>query len=69
MTETKFDLETLTSGYEFKNNVVAKGDPIFPRLDREFEIAVINDEMLGGSEKGAEKEEKELVLNKKTNRI
>ncbi|PCS01474.1 methionine--tRNA ligase [Lactococcus fujiensis] len=65
LTETKFDLETLTSGYEFKNNVVAKGDPIFPRLDREFEIAVINDEMLGGSEKGAEKEEKELVLNKK----
>ncbi|MQW22298.1 MULTISPECIES: methionine--tRNA ligase [unclassified Lactococcus] len=62
LTETRFDLENLTFGYSFTNPVVAKGEPIFPRLDREEEIAVITNEMLGGGEKPAEKE---LVLNKK----
>lgn len=62
LAETKFSLDELTFGYEFVNNVVAKGEPLFPRLDREVEIAIINDKMLGGGKKTVEKE---LMLNKK----
>ena len=61
LTEAQVSLENLAFGFEFTNPVVAKGEPIFPRLDREAEIEVINSEMLGGGEKP---EEKELVLNK-----
>ena len=54
--EQHFSLEELKFGYEFSHPVTKKGEPIFPRLDRELEISVINDEMLGGGKKSEEKE-------------
>lgn len=59
LSEKAFQLENLTFGYNFSNKVVEKGEPIFPRLDTEEEIAYIKAQMTGD-----ETEEKELVLNK-----
>lgn len=48
MDEVSFSLENLAFGYSFTNPVVAKGEPIFPRLDVEEEVAYIQLQMAGG---------------------
>ncbi|MGT2934488.1 methionine--tRNA ligase [Streptococcus castoreus] len=54
---TNFDLESLTlSGFPENTTVIAKGTPIFPRLDMEAEIAYIKEEMRKGSAIFHEKE-------------
>ena len=54
LSETSFSIEELAFGYDFVNPVVAKGEPIFPRLDVEEEVAYIKEQMSGG--KTVEKE-------------
>ncbi|MFC4651569.1 methionine--tRNA ligase [Lactococcus nasutitermitis] len=61
LSETQFALENLTFGYAYTAPVVAKGEPIFPRLDTEEEVAYIKTQM-GGNTVVAD--EKELILNK-----
>ncbi len=48
MDERSFSLENLAFGYSFTHPVVAKGQPIFPRLDVEEEVAYIKLQMAGG---------------------
>ncbi len=64
MDERSFSLETLAFGYSFTHPVVAKGQPIFPRLDVEEEVAYIKLQMAGGvlPEKEWVPEEVELNL-------
>ena len=64
MDERSFSLETLAFGYSFTHPVVAKGQPIFPRLDVEEEVAYIKLQMSGGvlPEKEWVPEEVELNL-------
>ena len=66
LSEESFSLETLAFGYNFTNPVVAKGEPIFPRLDVEEEVAYIKLQMNGGKmpEKEWVPEEVELNLTK-----
>ena len=63
-----FDLENLEfSGFPENVTVVAKGTPIFPRLDMEEEIAYIKEQMEGNKpavEKEWNPDEVELKLNK-----
>ncbi|MBZ2135019.1 methionine--tRNA ligase [Streptococcus gordonii] len=63
-----FDLENLEfSGFPENVTVVAKGTPIFPRLDMEEEIAYIKEQMEGNKpavEKEWNPEEVELKLNR-----
>ncbi|AGV72702.1 methionine--tRNA ligase [Lactococcus cremoris] len=54
MDEESFSLENLAFGYSFTHPVVAKGEPIFPRLDVEEEVAYIKLQMSGGSADSAE---------------
>ncbi len=54
MDEETFSLENLAFGYSFTHPVVAKGEPIFPRLDVEEEVAYIKLQMSGGSADSAE---------------
>ncbi|MDM5144002.1 Methionine--tRNA ligase [Lactococcus lactis] len=54
MDERSFSLENLSFGYSFTHPVVAKGQPIFPRLDVEEEVAYIQLQMAGGSADSAE---------------
>ena len=54
MEERSFSLENLSFGYSFTHPVVAKGQPIFPRLDVEEEVAYIKLQMAGGSADSAE---------------
>ncbi|MDR2059036.1 MAG: methionine--tRNA ligase [Lactococcus lactis] len=54
MDERSFSLENLSFGYSFTHPVVAKGQPIFPRLDVEEEVAYIKLQMAGGSADSAE---------------
>lgn len=65
---SSFDLPNLAlSGLPAGLKVVAKGRPIFPRLDMEEEIAYIKDQMNAGKapmEKGWVPEEVELTSNK-----
>lgn len=63
LSETSFSIEELAIGYNFVNPVVAKGEPIFPRLDVEEEVAYIKEQMSGG--KPVEKEwiPEEVELN------
>ncbi len=64
MDERSFSLENLAFGYSFTHPVVAKGQPIFPRLDVEEEVAYIKLQMAGGvlPEKEWVPEEVELNL-------
>ena len=64
MDERSFSLENLSFGYSFTHPVVAKGQPIFPRLDVEEEVAYIKLQMAGGvlPEKEWVPEEVELNL-------
>lgn len=64
MDERSFSLENLAFGYSFTYPVVAKGQPIFPRLDVEEEVAYIKLQMAGGvlPEKEWVPEEVELNL-------
>ncbi|AJA56632.1 methionine--tRNA ligase [Lactococcus lactis] len=64
MDERSFSLENLSFGYSFTHPVVAKGQPIFPRLDVEEEVAYIQLQMAGGvlPEKEWVPEEVELTL-------
>ena len=64
MDEESFSLENLAFGYSFTHPVVAKGQPIFPRLDVEEEVAYIKLQMAGGvlPEKEWVPEEVELNL-------
>lgn len=64
MDERSFSLENLSFGYSFTHPVVAKGQPIFPRLDVEEEVAYIQLQMAGGvlPEKEWVPEEVELNL-------
>lgn len=64
MDERSFSLGNLSFGYSFTHPVVAKGQPIFPRLDVEEEVAYIQLQMAGGvlPEKEWVPEEVELNL-------
>lgn len=64
MDERSFSLENLSFVYSFTHPVVAKGQPIFPRLDVEEEVAYIQLQMAGGvlPEKEWVPEEVELNL-------
>ena len=64
MDERSFSLGNLSFGYSFTHPVVAKGQPIFPRLDVEEEVAYIKLQMAGGvlPEKEWVPEEVELNL-------
>lgn len=48
LTEEEFSLEDLAFGYEFTHKVVEKGEPVFPRLDKEEEVDYIKLQMAGG---------------------
>ena len=48
LTEEEFSLEDLAFGYEFTHKVVEKGEPVFPRLDKEEEVEYIKLQMAGG---------------------
>lgn len=63
LTEGEFSLENLTFDYSFTNPVVKKGEPIFPRLDTEKEVAYIKQQMKGET-KMWKPEEIELNLTK-----
>ncbi|MCL2677074.1 MAG: methionine--tRNA ligase [Streptococcaceae bacterium] len=66
-TEKEFSIENLTFGYAFTNKVVEKGQPIFPRLEAEEEVAYIKSQMGGSmnqSDKDWNPEEVELNLTK-----
>ncbi|MDR0299525.1 MAG: methionine--tRNA ligase [Streptococcaceae bacterium] len=63
--ETQIELEGLEMDYDFVNPVVAKGEPIFPRLDVEEEVAYIKSTMDSDSDGAAKVEWKpeEVDLN------
>ncbi|GBG96700.1 methionine--tRNA ligase [Lactococcus termiticola] len=60
LSQESFSLEDLEFGMTYTSPVVAKGEPIFPRLDRDEEVAYIKAQMTGDEMA----EEKELILNK-----
>lgn len=63
--EVKFDLANLNlAEFPVDTRVVAKGTPIFPRIDMEVEIAYIKDQMTPASEKEWNPEEVELKSSK-----
>lgn len=47
LTADSFSLDDLAFGYTFDGPVIAKGTPIFPRLDKEVEVAYIHEQMTG----------------------
>ena len=65
-----FDLENLTlAGFPENVTVVAKGTPIFPRLDMEEEIAYIQSQMTAGKPQGKEWIPEEVELKSEKDEI
>ena len=65
-----FDLENLTlAGFPENVTVVAKGTPIFPRLDMEEEIAYIQSQMTAGKPKEKEWIPEEVELKSEKDEI
>jgi methionyl-tRNA synthetase len=56
-------IKDLAFGHDFTAPVVAKGTPIFPRLDTEEEVSYIKDQMTGGKVPEAEWNPEEVELN------
>ncbi|MDR0199169.1 MAG: methionine--tRNA ligase [Streptococcaceae bacterium] len=63
LSDNRFAINELSYGYAFKNPVVSEGEPIFPRLEREEEIAYIASQMSGGALSTAPELKKEIAFD------